>query len=136
MDMVVTFSGKAAVHAWFKGFHVSTDQPAPDGEDGAPTPFDLFLASLGTCMGFYALRFCSARGIDPQGLALRLGFARDDASHRLAAVSVEVRPPDALPAKYLSALRAAVESCAVKRVLDDPPRFDVAIAPQAVAAHP
>ena len=34
---------------------IHTDQPAPAGGDSAPSPFDLFLASIATCMGFYAI---------------------------------------------------------------------------------
>ena len=50
MELTVTFPGGKKVNAEFKGFTIKTDQPQTNGGDGtAPSPFDLFLASIGTC---------------------------------------------------------------------------------------
>ena len=51
MHMRIHFPGGARVHADYKGLSSKTDQPAPAGEGQDPTPFDLFLASMGTCAG-------------------------------------------------------------------------------------
>ena len=64
MMMDITFPGGVRVDAHFNGFNVATDQPERNGgENKAPAPFDLFLASLGTCAGFFALRFCQKRNL-------------------------------------------------------------------------
>ena len=64
MHMEMTFPGGLAVDAQYEGFTVPTDQPVHAGGGGtAPAPFDLFLASIGTCAGLFALRFCQQRGI-------------------------------------------------------------------------
>ena len=64
MQMDIRFPGGKKVDAVYKGFTVKTDQPRGEGGDGsAPEPFDLFLASIGTCAGIYALSFCQARGV-------------------------------------------------------------------------
>ncbi|HCT72209.1 MAG TPA: osmotically inducible protein C, partial [Bacteroidales bacterium] len=48
--MKITFEGKKKVIAEFNGYRIVTDQPERAGGEGsAPAPFDLFLASLGTC---------------------------------------------------------------------------------------
>ncbi len=53
MDMRIRFPGGKRVNATYKGFTIKTDQPTEsDGEGSAPTPLDLFLASIGTCSGF------------------------------------------------------------------------------------
>ncbi|HEX3531204.1 MAG TPA: FAD-dependent oxidoreductase [Thermoanaerobaculia bacterium] len=71
MSLKVTFPGGVAVNAEYKGQIIHTDQPREHGGGGtAPTPFDLFLASLGTCAGFYALRFCQERSLPTDGLGL------------------------------------------------------------------
>jgi ribosomal protein S12 methylthiotransferase accessory factor len=55
MDMVVNFPGGKKVDAIYKGFTINTDQPEKGGGEGtAPSPFDLFLSSIGTCAGFYS----------------------------------------------------------------------------------
>ena len=48
MEMLIDFPGGSRVDAHFGPFAVATDQPPASG---APTPFALFLASIGTCAG-------------------------------------------------------------------------------------
>jgi len=56
MEMIIDFPGGARVDAHFGPYTVATDQPpAGGGEGSAPTPFAVFLASLGTCAGIYVL---------------------------------------------------------------------------------
>ena len=71
--MDIHFAGGLEVEALHKGFRIQTDQPIEAGGSGsAPTPFDLFLASIGTCAGLYALKFCRQRNLDTEGPALKL----------------------------------------------------------------
>jgi putative redox protein len=126
MSMKITFPGGLAVNALFKEFTVTTDQGMEHGGGGtAPEPFDLFLASLGTCAGLYALRFCQQRGIATQGLGLTLTTEKDPEWKRLALVRLEIELPDGFPEKYREALIRAADQCAVKRQILAPPRFEV-----------
>ena len=126
MDMKITFPGGLAVNAAFKDFTVTTDQGMEHGGGGkAPEPFDLFLASLGTCAGLYALRFCQQREIATQGLGLTLTTEKDPERNRLALVRLEIELPDGFPEKYREALVRAVDQCTVKRHIVAPPRFEV-----------
>src|SRR5690242_16184098 len=71
-DTEVTFPGGKRVAANVAGRVIRTDQPASlGGEDSAPAPFDLFLASIATCAGIYVLGFCQARNLSTEGLAVR-----------------------------------------------------------------
>ena len=73
MDMKVYFPGGKRVYADYGGFTIETDQPARGGgDDSAPAPFDLFLASIGTCAGIFALGFMQQRGIDPAGASIAM----------------------------------------------------------------
>lgn len=129
MNMKITFPGALAVSAAFKGFTVTTDQRVEHGGGGtAPEPFDLFLASLGTCAGLYALRFCEQRGIGTQGLGLTLTTETDREGKRLALVRLEIELPAGFPEKYSEAIIRSVDQCAVKRQILEPPRFEVATA--------
>ena len=67
MEMLIDFPGGSRVDAHFGPFTVATDQPPVSG---APTPFALFLASIGTCAGIYVLGFCQQRGLPTEGLRL------------------------------------------------------------------
>jgi ribosomal protein S12 methylthiotransferase accessory factor len=127
MTMSISFPGGVAVDATLRGHTVRTDQPQPLGDDAAMSPFDLFLASIGTCMGFYALRFCQERGIPTDGLALTLDPVRDEDRKLVATLKIDLRLPPGFPDKYLGAMRRAVDHCAVKRHLLDPPAFEVSL---------
>ena len=130
MSLTLTFPGGAAVDAHFKGFVVHTDQSVQHGgRAAAPEPFDLFLASLGTCAGLFALRFCQQRGIDTTGLGVTLTTERNPEANRLSAVRIEIQLPAGFPEKYRDAIVRAADQCTVKRHVLDPPAFEVAAVP-------
>ncbi|HID25374.1 MAG TPA: hypothetical protein EYP23_02780 [Thermoplasmata archaeon] len=52
---------------------IQTDQPVSEGGGvTAPTPLDLFIASIGTCMSYYVLQFCEQRDISRKDIKLSL----------------------------------------------------------------
>jgi putative redox protein len=126
MLMEISFPGGAAVEARFRGHTVRTDQPEKaGGHDTGPSPFDLFLASLGTCTGYYAAQYCELKGIDPRQLSVRLTTVRDEERKRLAKVRVEIELPPGFPDKYRKAIVRAADQCAVKRHIVEPPELEV-----------
>ena len=128
MEMTVRFPGRVAVEAVFGDRVVRTDQPAPLGEGSAPSPFDLFLASLATCAGYYALRFCQEREIATEGLGVSLSTVRDPERKRAAAtVRIALTLPKGFPEKYESAIQRAVDQCAVKKHVVEAPVFETTV---------
>jgi putative redox protein len=122
----ILFPGGVAVEARFDGFSVITDQPADHGGQGsAPAPFDLFLASLGTCAGLYALRFCQERELSTEGLKLTLQTEKETEKPRLSKVKLAIQLPIDFPEKYRTAIIRAANRCTVKRTILDPPEFEV-----------
>ncbi len=114
--------------ARFGSYVVRTDQPPQDGGEGsAPTPFSLFLASIGTCAGIYSLGFCRQRGLKTEGLRIVPGEGHGGNSR------LKIELPHDFPEKYKSAIIHAVELCAVKKHLQQPPRFEI-VTTQTVAA--
>jgi putative redox protein len=104
---------------------VHTDQPKENGgEDIAPSPFDVFLASMGTCAGIFVQGFCAKRGIPYQAIRIleRLEY---DADGGLAAVELEIQLPPDFPLKYRETIVKVVEQCSVKRAILAPPSFRV-----------
>ena len=127
MTISISFPGGVAVDATLNGNTVHTDQPRPLGEGAAMSPFDLFLASIGTCMGFYALRFCQERNISIDGLGLTLDSVRDEERKLVSTLKIALRLPRDFPEKYLEPMRRAVEHCSVKRHLLEPPAFELSL---------
>ncbi len=126
--MEIRFPGGLAVEALHGGFVIRTDQPVAEGGGAsAPSPFDLFLASLGTCAGYYALRFCQERGLPAEGLSVGLTTERDPARKRLSRIRIEIRLPEGFPEKYRPAILRAADQCAVKRHVVEAPEFEVVL---------
>ncbi len=127
--IVVTFPGGKRVDAQVGAFTIATDQPAAaGGADSAPAPFDLFLASIATCAGIYALGFCQARGLSTEGLRVEQEVIDDPATHLPAQVRLHVTPPVGFPERYRDALIRAVDGCKVKKTIARQPLFTVALA--------
>lgn len=125
-EMEISFPGGKRVDANWKGFDIFTDQPAEAGGGGsAPTPFDLFLASLGTCAGIFVLGFIRSRGLSADGLRIIQSADWDAAAHRLRKVSVKIILPKDFPEKYKAAAIKTADQCLVKRTIQQPPEFEV-----------
>jgi ribosomal protein S12 methylthiotransferase accessory factor len=123
MKIDVSFPGGVAVDATVKNHVIHTDQPAPTGADSGPSPFDLFLASIATCMGFYALRFCQERSLSTESLGVSLEPLRAVAGGPITTIDVQLQLPEGFPPKYVDALKREVDHCAVKSHMLTPPEF-------------
>jgi ribosomal protein S12 methylthiotransferase accessory factor len=126
-DILISLPGGKRVDAHLGGQVIRTDQPSSaGGEDSAPAPFDLFLASLGTCAGFYVLAFCQARGISTEGIRIVQRTRSDEARH-LQEIDLTIVLPESFPAKYREAVIHAADECKVKRTLAHPPAISVQV---------
>lgn len=124
-DMEIYFPGGKKVNARWHGFDIASDQPAGGGGEGsAPTPFDLFLASLGTCAGIFALGFLQSRGLSAEGFKISVSFEVDAATHLLSKAVFRMTLPKDFPEKYKGAVIKAAEQCLVKRTMDNNPVFE------------
>ena len=122
----VTFPGGLRVDGEYKGFVIKTDQPTYQGGGGsAPSPFDLFLASIATCAGYYVLAFCQSRRISAEKSEVLMRPERNPETKMIEKISIEVKLPSDFPEKYKSAVIKAVDSCSVKAHIFKPPSFEV-----------
>jgi putative redox protein len=126
MEMKIVFPGNKKVDAIYNGFTVHTDQPVQGGGDGtAASPFDTFLASLGTCAGIYVLGFCQQRGLSTEGIELTQRMEFDPVKRMIGRIEIEISVPSDFPEKYHEALVSSASLCAVKKHMQDPPAFDI-----------
>lgn len=110
-----------------------TDQPLDNGgENSAPSPYNLFLASMATCAGIFVQGFCAKRGIPYENITLRqrIGFSPEGA---LASVDIDVELPPDFPEKYRDAVVRVAQECSVKRAIYAQPSFSVRAVTQAPA---
>jgi ribosomal protein S12 methylthiotransferase accessory factor len=125
-EFVIDFPGGARVDAHFGPYTVMTDQPPSGGGQGsAPAPFSLFLASIGTCAGIYVLGFCRQRGLPTDGIRIVQSMEPDPLTRMIGKISLEIQLPQDFPEKYKEAVIRSAEQCAVKKHLENPPKFAV-----------
>ncbi|MDF1560135.1 MAG: OsmC family protein [Bacteroidales bacterium] len=124
--MEVTFDGGKVITAHLNGKSIKTDQSVRNGGGGtAPEPFELFLASIGTCAGIYVKSFCDQRGIPAENIKIVQSLEFDPAKRIPGKVTLDIQLPADFPEKYRAAVINAAELCLVKKTINDPPEFQV-----------
>jgi putative redox protein len=122
MEILVDFPGGSRVDAHFGKFTVPTDQPPIAS---APTPFDVFLASIGTCAGIYVLGFCQQRGLPTDGIQIVQRIHPHPLTHMVDKIDLDILIPPTFPEKYRDSLIRSAELCKVKKHLENPPKFNI-----------
>ena len=126
MEMIIDFPGGARVDAHFGPYTIPTDQPPTGGGDGlAPTPFAVFLSSMGTCAGIYVLGFCRQRGLSTDGIRIVQRMHSNPLTGMVGRIDLEIQVPASFPEKYRPSLVKSAELCAVKKHFEHPPMFDI-----------
>jgi ribosomal protein S12 methylthiotransferase accessory factor len=126
MDMEIRFPGGKKVEAQYGGYTIKTDQPVAEGGSGtAPSPFDLFLASIGTCTGYYVLSFCQKNSIPIENMKLTASIQRNPGTHLVENIRIDIHIPKEFPEKYKNAVVKAADTCSVKKHLQNPPTIEI-----------
>ena len=110
-----------------RGHRLRVDQPLEaGGTDTAPTPTELFAASLATCVAFYAGRYLHRHDLPRTGLRVRTEFTMaTDRPARVTSLRLVIVPPPELPERRRAALLAVASHCAVHNTLHQPPEIDI-----------
>lgn len=125
-NMEVTLDGGKVVTAHINGKTIKTDQSVRNGGGGtAPEPFELFLASVGTCAGIYVKSFCDQRGIPAEGIKIIQSVEFDPEKRVPSVIKLDIKLPAGFPEKYRSAVINAAELCLVKKTINNAPEFRV-----------
>ena len=125
-EINVDFGNGTQLSAQTGSFTIDTDQPFNEGGHGsAPTPQDLFLASLATCAGHYARSFCESKNISMDGMTLRIEYKMAPDGKLINKFLYQLKLPDGFPEKYKAALLRAVDLCTIKKQLMSPPAFEL-----------
>ena len=124
--LLVSLPGGVRADVSYKGFEIKTDQPAYAGGTGsAPSPFDLFLASLAACAGYFVVAFCRERNLSTEGLSLSMRTERNPQTKMISKAAIDISLPPGFPEKYRNAVIKAADQCTVKRHILSPPSFEI-----------
>ena len=115
IDMHITFPGDTRMTAEIDGTLIHT------GGDDEPSPFDLFLASIGTCAGIKVLRFCQERHIPTTDLNITQRIFSNPDRNMISKIELIIDLPLNFPMKYYNAVMRVANTCGVKKHLAEPP---------------
>lgn len=128
MELLVTLHGGKRVSTKVGKHEIFTDQPEKSGgTDTAPAPYDLFLASIGTCVGFYIQTFCQKRDLDTSGIEVKVTATRSPGSKITDGFEIDLLLPDSIPERLHGAMIKTAEQCAVKKTIACNPVFKVQV---------
>ena len=122
--MEITFDGGKVVTAHTHSHSIRTDQPLNNGGGNtAPAPFELYLASIGTCAGIYVKSFCDNRKIPTDKIKIiqRTEFSKETGLP--VSITIDIQLPADFPEKYKASVISVAELCKVKKSIANPPVF-------------
>ena len=110
-----------------RGHQILVDQPVDlGGNDTGPTPTELFVAGLASCVAFYAGSFLHRHGIAADGMRVDVDWELSETRPaRVEHIDVTLTPPTTLPAARWPALLAVARHCTVHNSLEQTPEVSV-----------
>lgn len=107
-----------------RGHEVVVDQPRADGgDDSGPTPTELYVASLASCVAFYGSRFMRRHAI-PGAIEVTARWTMGKRPARVEAIELDVLTPP-IPSDKRERFSSVIERCTVHNSFVSPP--DVSI---------
>lgn len=129
LPVTVTHESGDRFEVAIRGHVIHVDQPEPDGgTDTAPTPTELFVASLASCVAFYARRYLQRHDLPQQGLTVTARAESGAKPSRVATMTITLTLPDGIPQDKRQALLAVASHCTVHNTLTHPPEVRVQLA--------
>jgi uncharacterized OsmC-like protein len=114
----VQFEVKARQHSL-----VSDQPPENGGFDEGMTPPELFLASLGTCAGFYAAQYLKKHRLATEGTVIRVTADKAKDPARLDNFRIALDVPCELSEEHLRGVEESVHHCLIHNTLLNPPKI-------------
>ncbi len=107
---------------------VTVDQPVDvGGDDVGPTPTELFVAGLASCVAFYARRYLRRHHLDPDGLEVTTSYRLDSRPARVGAVDMQIHVPAELSPQRRAGLLAQASHCTVHNSLVHAPEVAITL---------
>jgi uncharacterized OsmC-like protein len=134
---MTTSPGERVVVRWLDGVRFEAvvgdhrlllDQPADEGgTDEGVTPLQCLAISLGSCVAYFVVRFCTRHHLRPEGLSVTVGWEYAERPHRIGELRVAIAYRGDLEPAMRERLLQVAEGCTVHHTLTHPPDIRVAL---------
>ncbi|MFO7546959.1 MAG: OsmC family protein [Trueperaceae bacterium] len=129
--ITTTYEGDALFASKVGHHSITIDVPeAMGGKDRALQPPQLFIVSLGSCVGAMVVDYCERHALDTTGLTVDVDYEKADKPTRLTNLVVRVRLPNAHidDERTKAILQRVAEHCPVHETIEtmEAVTFDIA----------
>jgi len=140
-SMSVTWIRGSQLAVDIRNHRLLVDQPSDEGgEDQGMTPVELLIASLGSCIGHFAARFCERHHLPAGGLKVMMAWDYEEKPHRVGIMTAHVHLPPSVAEKLDPAMRdrmqKVLEGCTVHNSIAITPKIGVTIVTASPGAGP
>lgn len=116
----VQFEIKARQHT------IASDQPVENGGfDEGMTPPELLLASVGSCVGFYAAQYLRKHKLATEGMIIRVTADKAADPARLDNFRIALEIPGEMSQRDLEGIEEAARHCLIHNTLLHPPKISI-----------
>ncbi len=125
-SMEITWIKGVQLDVKVRGHRILTDQPLDEGgTDEGMTPVEMLVASLGSCIGYFAVRFFQRHKFETAGLRVAMEWGYAEQPHRIGSLAAHVHLPVKLDSMMRDRLQKVLEGCTVHNSIQIAPKIEV-----------
>lgn len=127
MSMKVKHLSGLKFSATVRNHEIISDQPVPAGEDSGPTPPELFVSSLATCIGVYVADYCKRAGLTYEGLTMDVNWEKATNPGRIGKIEIKINLPEKVSAEREKAILRVADHCTVHNTITIKPEIQITL---------
>ncbi|NIM04768.1 MAG: OsmC family peroxiredoxin [Armatimonadetes bacterium] len=124
-SMVVDYKGGHRFRTDVRGHEIVSDQPPGKGEDTGPTPPELFISSLGACIGVYMVFFAERHNISLEGMKVEMKWEKEQNPPRIEKIQAKIILPSGVPKRYREPLHKSAICCLLHNTINHTPHIEI-----------
>ena len=97
------------------------------GNDLGMNPPEVFMASLGSCIGVYIAKYCDAAKINSEGMDIFLDWSLSDDKTKIQRINVRIELPNADVGRRKDALLKVAGHCLIHNTIQNPPDISMSL---------
>ena len=128
MKLSVAYHGGTRYDIISGNHRIVTDQAREDGgQDAGPTPVELFVGSVASCVAYFAGRFCARHEISREGLSVDASWTTAEHPHRVGRIDLAIHLPQRLTPELTERLLQVAHGCTVHQSLSVAPEVRITV---------
>lgn len=122
------YKGNGLVETQIGKHRLMIDKPRyAGGNDRGPTPIELFISSLGTCVNMVISTYCEEHNIDARDLEVEIRYDTDEQQEHITYVAVDIEIPYGEIQNREQAIARVAKHCSVHKTIQTLNNIDFSI---------